>query len=182
MIYTLGIDPARSGVHWAWLRRSADGTAKCASPHPDCRQFGSFNEREDSMLPMPCRRTAEERKTKAPFTVGVENFTFIKRGIGEPGIRTCMNIGRVMQELIDNNIDFALISRQSIKGFLGIGRAKQKRTIFSGGGTEIDTANRQAVQMRGIVTAMMTRDHIAAISVALKMEHDLREEKTMEGA
>lgn len=176
-MYILGIDPAKNGIHWAWLHRDTDGVASCPLVIRGKRGFGSHSSKRDALL-LPCwiGRTAS-----SDFSVAIEDFTFIGRGMGGPAIETCVNIGRVAAECIAANIFFYRITRQRVKGFFGITGAKQKRTMRSGRQTEIDCATRQAIRQRGIDTHFMSRHNVDAIAVALTMEKILREDKLMEG-
>lgn len=176
-MYILGIDPATNGIHWAWLHRDSDGVASCPPTIGGARGFGSHSSDRDALL----FSSWVLRSASCEFSVAIEDFTFIGRGMGAPAIETCVNIGRVVAECIAANIFFYRITRQRVKGFLGITKARQRRTMQSGRQTEIDCATRQAVRRRGIDTHFMSRDNIAAIAVALTMEKILREEKLMEG-
>ena len=106
------------------------------------------------------------REPTVALSVAIEDFTYMARGMGSPAIETCINIGRVVAECKQRDIPYRRIARQTVKGKLGIHNARAKRTAFSGKRTEVDAAIDHAMQVRGIDTFEMTRDHLAAIAVA----------------
>lgn len=175
-MYILGIDPASTGAYWAWLYRDSHGQAHCCGPDASERRFGFISSDNTALLP-----PALMEMPAADRIVALEDFTFMSRQIGGPGLRTVFNSGRIVQTCRDHDIACHIVSRQKVKGHLGIGRASRKRSPLVKGMTEVDLANRQAVRMRGICVDFMTRDHIAAISVALTVEAILTVERTMEG-